>query len=242
MYTHLYSLPSAVETPEDELDAPVPPIEAVLFDFANTLFRMVPTDVFLQRVWQRAGRDIAQLDIESVLREVQSAGELPHVQAAQVGRDLTVERHWEATRAWFREVPQLADNFDLVYEGILSQENWFAYTDTAPVLRELARRGIPVGVVSNIVWDVRREIEAAGVGDTVRAYALSYQMNCEKPDPRIFLKACADLGADPRRTLMVGDNPVQDGGAVTCGLRALILPSEPRTGDRGLDSVLRLLG
>ena len=242
MYTHLYSLPTAVETPEDELDAPVPPIEAVLFDFANTLFRMVPTDVFLRRVWQNAGRDIAQLDIDSVLREVQTAGQLPHVQAAQVGRDLTVELHWEATRVWFREVPQLADIFDLVYEAILAQENWFAYTDTAPVLRELARRGIPVGVVSNIVWDVRREIEAAGVGDAVGAYALSYQMNCEKPDPRIFLKACADLGADPRRTLMVGDNPVQDGGAVTCGLRALILPSEPRAGDRGLDSVLRLLG
>ena len=50
MHTHLYSLPSAVETPDDELDAPVPPIEAVLFDFANTLFRMVPTDVFLRRV------------------------------------------------------------------------------------------------------------------------------------------------------------------------------------------------
>jgi hypothetical protein len=115
MHTHLYSLPSAVETPEDELDAPVPPIEAVLFDFANTLFRMVPTDVFLQRVWQNAGRDIAQLDIESVLREVQAAGQLPHVQAAQVGRDLTVELHWEATRVWFREVPQLADIFDLVY-------------------------------------------------------------------------------------------------------------------------------
>ncbi|HEU5429377.1 MAG TPA: HAD family hydrolase [Actinocrinis sp.] len=241
MYTHLYSLPTAVETPEDELDAPVPPIEAVLFDFANTLFRMVPTDVFLRRVWQRAGRDIARLDIESVLREVQTAARLPHVQAAQVGRDLTVELHWEATRVWFREVPQLADIFDLVYEAILAQENWFAYTDTAPVLRELAQRGLPVGVVSNIVWDVRREIEAAGVGDAVRAYALSYQMNCEKPDPRIFLKACADLGADPRRTLMVGDNPAQDGGAVACGLRALILPSEPRAGDRGLHSVLRLL-
>jgi len=242
MHTHLYSLPSAVETPPEELDAPVPPIEAVLFDFANTLFRMVPTDVFLRRVWQAAGRDVAQLDIESVLREVQAAALLPHVQAAQVGRDLTVERHWEATRVWFGEVPQLAEIFEVAYEAILAQENWFAYTDTAPVLRELARRGVPVGVVSNIVWDVRREVDAAGAGDAVAAYALSYQMNCEKPDPRIFLKACADLGADPRRTLMVGDNPAQDGGAVTCGLRALILPSEPRSAERGLSSVLRLLG
>ena len=242
MYTHLYSLPSAVETPDDELDAPVPPIEAVLFDFANTLFRMVPTDVFLQRVWQAAGRDVAGLDVESLVREVRAAAQLPHVQAAQLGRDLDVERHREATLIWFGEVPQLAGIVDLAYEAVLAQENWFAYTDTMPVLRELERRGIPVGVVSNIVWDVRRDVEAAGAGDAVRAYALSYQMGCEKPEPRIFLKACADLGADPRRTLMVGDNPAQDGGAVACGLRALILPSEPRTGERGLGSVLRLLG
>jgi HAD superfamily hydrolase (TIGR01549 family) len=241
MYTHLYSLPSAVETPDDELDAPVPPIEAVLFDFANTLFRMVPTDVFLRRVWQAAGRDVAELDVESLVREVRAAGQLPHVLAAQVGRDLDVERHREATRIWFGEVPQLSGIVDLAYEAVLAQENWFPYTDTVAVLRELERRGIPVGLVSNIVWDVRRDLEAAGVGDAVGAYALSYQLNCEKPDPRLFLKACADIGADPRRTVMVGDNPTQDGGAVACGLRALILPSEPRTGDRGLESVLRLL-
>lgn len=242
MRTHLYSLPAAVETPDDELDAPVPPIEAVLFDFANTLFRMVPTDVYLRRVWQAAGRDDGDLDVESVVREVREAAHLPHVRAAQEGRDLSLERHREATRIWFDEVPQLAGIFEPAYEAILAVENWFAYTDTVPVLRELARRGVPVGVVSNIVWDVRRDVEAAGAGDAVGAYALSYQMGCEKPEPRIFLKACADLGADPRRTLMVGDNPAQDGGAVACGLRALILPSEPRTGERGLSGVLRLLG
>lgn len=242
MHSHLYSLPTAVETPDDELDAPVPPIEAVLFDFANTLFRMVPTDVFLRRVWQAAGRDAEELDAEAVARELRAASDLPYVVAAQVGRDLDLRRHRESARVWYTQVPQLAGIFDLVYEAVFAPENWFAYTDTVPVLRELARRGVPVGVVSNIVWDVRRDLDAAGVGGAIGAYALSYQLGCEKPEPRIFLKACADLGVDPRRTLMVGDNPAQDGGAVACGLRALILPSEPRTGERGLGSVLRLLG
>lgn len=242
MHTHLYSLPSAVETPDDELDAPVPPIEAVLFDFANTLFRMVPTDVFLRRVWAKAGRDATELDVAAVVGELRAASALPHVQAAQVGRDCSVERHLHATRVWFDEVPQLAELFDQAYGAVCAQESWFPYTDTVPVLRELSRRGVPVGVVSNIVWDVRRDLEAAGAGEAVAAYALSYQLGYEKPEPRIFLKACADLGVDPRRTLMVGDNPVQDGGAVACGLRALILPAEPRTGDRGLGSVLSLVG
>ena len=242
MRTHLFSLPTAVDVPDHELDGPVPPIEAVLFDFANTLFRMVPTDVFLQRVWRAAGRDITGLDVESVAREVRAAAALPHVAAAQEGRDSSAERHREATRVWFAEVPALAGVFEIAYDAVCAQENWFPYDDTAPVLRELAARGVPVGVVSDICWDVRRDVEAAGVGDAVGAYALSYQLGYEKPDPRMFLKTCADLGADPRRTLMVGDNPTRDGGAAACGLRVLILPSEPRTGERGLRSVLRLLG
>ena len=60
MLTHLYSLPTELDTPDEALAGPVPPIQAVLFDFANTLFRMVPTDVLLQRVWLAAGRDPAE--------------------------------------------------------------------------------------------------------------------------------------------------------------------------------------
>jgi HAD superfamily hydrolase (TIGR01509 family) len=241
MHTHLYSLPAAVETPPEELDAPVPPIEAVLFDFANTLFRMVPLDVFLGRVWLAAGRDVADLDVGAVTWGLRAAAKLPRVRAAQEGRDASLDLHRKATRLWFEQVPQLAGVFELAYEAILAQENWHAYDDTAPVLSELAARGVPLGVVSDIVWDVRRDLESVGLGDAVGAYALSYQLGYEKPDPRMFLKTCADLGVDPRRTLMVGDNPARDGGAVACGLRALILPSEPRTGERGLRSVLRLL-
>jgi HAD superfamily hydrolase (TIGR01509 family) len=242
MRTHLYSLPTAYDTTDEELTSSVPQLEAVLFDFANTLFRMVPTDVFLERVWRDAGRDPADLDAAAIARAVREAGELPHVRAAQEHRDTSLERHREASRLWFSEVPQLADIFDVVYAAILAPENWFPYEDTAPVLRELAARGIPVGVVSDIVWDLRENFAAAGLADEVGAYTLSFQVGYEKPDPRMFLKTCAELGADPRRTLMVGDNAPRDGGAVACGLRTLLLPSEPKVGERGLRAVLRLLG
>jgi HAD superfamily hydrolase (TIGR01509 family) len=240
--SHIFSLPAAFPTPDADLFAPPPPIEAVLFDFASTLFRMVPTDRFLERVWRAAGRDPAGLDPAAVAREVRAAGRLPHVAAAQQARDVSSAAHRAATEVWFREVPALAGLFDVAYAEILNPESWFPYDDTAPVLRELAARSVPVGIVSDIAWDVRRDLAAHGLAETVQAYALSFELGCEKPDPRMFAGACADLGVDPRRTLMVGDNPPKDGGAVAAGLRVFLLPSEPKMGVRGLASVLDLVG
>ncbi|MBR7836494.1 HAD-IA family hydrolase [Actinospica durhamensis] len=242
MSAHLYSLPTAFPTADEDLAAPVPPIEAVLFDFANTLFRMLPTEQFLTRIWERAGREPGSIDAVEVAAQVRAAAGLAHVVEAQFERDTSPQRHRDATLAWFREVPALAGVEELAYEQVLLAETWYPYPDTAPVLRELAARGIPVGVVSDIPFDLRPIFAGHGLGEHVAAYALSYELGLEKPDPRMFLKACADLGADPRRTLMVGDNAPRDGGAVSANLRAYLLPSEPRTGERGLDAVLRLVG
>ena len=242
MSEHLYSLPTAVPTSEADLYAPVPPIEAVLFDFANTLFRMPPTGQYLARIWELAGRDPGSLDAAAVAEQVHVARDLPHVLAVQAGRDSSVERHREATLAWFAEVPAFAGIEDLAHQAVSDPASWYPYTDTEPVLRALAERGIPVGIVSDIPFDLRKNFASAGLGELVGAYALSYELGCEKPDPRMFLTACAALGADPRRTLMVGDNAARDGGAVACNLRVLLLPSEPRDGERGLDAVLKLLG
>jgi HAD superfamily hydrolase (TIGR01549 family) len=239
---HLYSLPTAVPTSPADLAGPVPPIEAVLFDFANTLFRSPPTEEFLGRIWARAGRDPETLDAAAVAEQVHAAATLPHVAAAQHLRDTSAERHRAATELWLAEVPAFQGIEALAYQAILDVENWYPYDDTKPVLRALAERGVPVGIVSDIPFDLRVNFAAHGLAEYVGAYALSYELGVEKPDPKMFLKACADLGADPRRTLMVGDNAPRDGGAVACNLRVLLLPAEPKTGERGLDAVLRLVG
>jgi FMN phosphatase YigB (HAD superfamily) len=95
--------------------------------------------------------------------------------------------------------------------------------------------------VSDFAWDLRIHVAHRGLTDLIDGCVISYEIGREKPDLHLFLKACADLGADPRATLMVGDNPVRDGGAIACGLRAYIFPAEQRTGDRGLAEVLRLV-
>jgi putative hydrolase of the HAD superfamily len=70
---------------------------------------------------------------------------------------------------------------------------------------------------------------------------MSFEHGVCKPAATVFRTACDQLGVDPERTLMVGDNPLTDSGAVTAGLYAFLLPPPPKTGPRGLGHVLGLL-
>jgi HAD superfamily hydrolase (TIGR01509 family) len=235
----LFDLTAAYEPTDDERAAPVPRIEAVLWDFSNTLFHMIGVDDWLARVAADTGRRLD--DPAAVLAELDAAAADPEVVAAQEGRDIDPATHRAAMDAWFSRVGFLAGIEDAAYARVVADDSWVPYADTAPVLRALADRGVPVGVVSDIAWDIRRHARAAGLDDLVATWVLSCEEGREKPAPELFRTACARLGADPRRTLMVGDNPARDGGAVAAGLRAYVLASEQRPGERGLADVLALV-
>lgn len=237
--TALFDLASAYEPSVDERRGPVPAVRAVLFDFSNTLFQMIDVRTWLTRVAVTTGRG---LDVDSALAEVASAGAQPDVIEAQRGRDLSDRAHREAMRAWFSQVPALAGIEDAAVDVLRAPDSWVPYPDAAEVLSELAARGVPVGVVSDIGWDIRAHAAHAGIAELIGSWTLSCELGTEKPDPALFRAACASLGADPRATLMVGDTPARDGGAVAVGCRAFLLPTEHRLGERGLRAVLDLVG
>nr|WP_277606011.1 HAD family hydrolase [Glycomyces sp. L485] len=214
---------------------PLPPIKAVLFDFSNTLFHMIDLTTWLRRVAAATGRDGGLDQAAAQLSETYS---VPEVAAAQVGRDLSAERHWRAMREWWSRVEFLRGIEEPAYDVLRAPDTWVPYADTGPVLRELRDAGIRIGIVSDLAWDLDVHLEHFGLGGLVEDAVLSYRLGREKPDPELFRTACERLGVDPRAALMVGDNPARDGGAVACGLRAYILPSEPRIGERGLSHVL----
>ncbi|MGW1894059.1 HAD family hydrolase [Streptomyces sp. NPDC002004] len=240
----LFETPSAYRPSDAEMAAPVPPLQAVLFDFSNTLFQMISLETWLRRVGRASGRLTlleehgAEAEISHQLR---TAFRLPSVVALQQGRDLSPERHRQAMRGWWQRVDFLRGAEETAYQELTAPDAWTPYTDTEPTLRALRARGLRVAIVSDFAWDLRTHLVHHGVDTLIDSCVISYEQGREKPDPHLFFKACADLGTEPRATLMVGDNPVRDGGAAACGLRTYILPAENRTGERGLADILRLL-
>ena len=70
---------------------------------------------------------------------------------------------------------------------------------------------------------------------------MSFEHGVCKPALDLFRTACDRLRVEPERTLMVGDNPLTDSGAVSAGMYVLLLPRPAKSGPRGLGHVLSLV-
>ena len=120
------------------------------------------------------------------------------------------------------------------------------YDDALPVLAELRRRGLLLGLVSNTGRDLDEFIRHHGLD--VDAALASREHGKTKPDPTIFRAVLDRLGVEPREAAMVGDSLEDDvAGARALGMRAFLLDREgryPEIRDRltGLRALLPALG
>ncbi|MEU6841230.1 HAD-IA family hydrolase [Streptomyces sp. NPDC046716] len=204
-------------------------IKAVLFDFSGTLFRIEST-----ASWLRAALDTTQLtlpeaEFDRAVAGLDAVGALPggstqhidfpaHLAGLMAVRDVDAQRHRAAYTGLAREVPLPDDRlYDALYERHMAPEAWLPYPDALDVLTALRGRGVPVGVVSNIGWDLRPVFVEHGLDPYIGTYVMSYRHGVQKPDARLFAAACADLGVAPADTLMVGDDRRSDAGAADIG-------------------------
>jgi putative hydrolase of the HAD superfamily len=218
--------------------------EAVLFDAGDTLIRLSGSgEKLVHRAASALG--VEPLDPEEVaevwrrvLDRSATAEELAK------GRDLSNERHREVWIALYDEAgcERLAPGLsEQLYRLTVSAESWEAFPDTLPTLKALREKGLPVGVVSDTGFDLRPAMDLLGLSPFVNTVVMSYQYGVCKPAATVFLTACDQLQVDPERTLMVGDNPLTDSGAVAAGLYVFLLPRPARTGPRGLGHILSLI-
>jgi FMN phosphatase YigB (HAD superfamily) len=89
---------------------------------------------------------------------------------------------------------------------------------TVEALDRLRRAGLELACVTN--WDIGigEQLERAGLGHYLSAIVSSAETGAEKPDPRVFAEALARLGVEPGRAIHIGDDEVDQAGALASGL------------------------
>lgn len=222
------------------------PLAAVLFDFHGTIAQVEDPIDWVLAAATSCGLTLERATATALADRLVTAGRAggprpgripPHLAEVFAHRDLSSESHRAAYVGLAATVRE--DLAEALYERLLVPAGWRAFADTLPTLEALWEAAIPVGVVSNIGFDIRPICDALGFARYVSCWALSYEVGCCKPDPTIFRYACQRLGVDPEDTLMVGDTPA-DAAAVDAGCSVLVVPSGPPGSVNGLAGALSL--
>lgn len=216
-----------------------PPLRAVLFDWGDTLFHAPHAPEVIVSFARSSGVDVPEARARELWDEIWLAGKTPEEIAK--GRDLSMEAHRRIWVDLFGQLDRVVPGLSLaLYERVMDPQSWVPFSDTRATLEAVRRRGLKVGVVSNVPADLRPVFAKHGLAALVDSYTHSFEVGAEKPDPAVFLAAARSLGVKPSETLMVGDHEV-DRGAERAGMRVFILPTEFDGDVRGLDRVLALL-
>jgi putative hydrolase of the HAD superfamily len=215
-------------------------LRAVLFDLGHTLvYRRGEFEAIVEEA-AALGVDVGLATAEELWNRVQREARTPEAMAK--GRDLSDEAHRREWLALYAPAEELVAGLaKRLYERERDPDSWLLYPDVVPVLDELAARGVPLGIVSDTGWDYSEVLTRARLRDRFGSVVMSFEHGLVKPDGRLFAAACAELGVPPHETLMVGDNHVPDGGAVTAGLTVLLLPPVAAGAERGLRLVVALV-
>lgn len=103
------------------------------------------------------------------------------------------------------------------------------FDDVIPALDALHDRGIALAVVSNWDCSLPDVLESLGIHDRFQAIVVSAIERVAKPDPALFRRALAAVGARADEAVHCGDLPDVDGaGAATAGVEAVIIDRDGR--------------
>jgi HAD superfamily hydrolase (TIGR01509 family) len=184
-------------------------LEAVLFDWGNTLVRLEwDDDLVLAGHRAALGRD--DPDFTARWRALLLGGEHGYRPYAELLTELGVENS-----------ERFIDREHEVWRPM-----YLVLESAHRLIEALRERGLKTGIVANAWPDPgrvpRADAEALGLGVLLDELVFSQEVGVRKPAPEIFAHACRELAVDPAAALFVGDDLVNDvQGAAAAGMRTV---------------------
>ena len=189
-------------------------IQGVIFDLGHTLMYLDGTwpQIFeqgardLKAFLEEQGLDIPGAEFAQTLLAGRAEG---FAQARQTMREVTAEASMRWTFARFgmpHPGPTLVQGaIDAFFAD--EKERWLAYAEAPRVLRELAGRGLRMGMFSNATHDplIQCLVDRLGFRPWLDPALSSAGTGIRKPDPAAFAPILAAWDLAPEWVVMVGD-------------------------------------
>jgi len=207
---------------------------AVLLDALGTILELEPPGPHLVRELERRGTLISEDEARAAMLAEMAYYRAEHHRAD--GPDALARLRRECARVVLAHLGAVAaaTAVEDVEAALLAAVRFAAYPDVAPALAELRADGVKIVVVSN--WDVSLHLVLGqtGLAGLVDGAISSAEAGAAKPDPAIFARALALVGASAEEAVMAGDSVETDiAGARAAGIAAVLVARA--TGD-GLGS------
>jgi len=216
-------------------------IEAVIFDWGGTLTVDEASLADCRERWLPAARHLAPTRVDEGADELFTIERLWWDRGIASGRSFTLRD----------VVGEAAGAMGIVDEQLIAsaeQAHLDAWAEAvihdpeaAVVLRELDRRGLRIGLLSNTHWP-RHFHEDLLARDELTSLIHSRHYSCDlenlKPHGGAFRAALAGVGvSDPARAVFVGDRPIDDiSGAKALGMRTVWRPNPHVPAEPGIDA------
>ncbi len=199
-------------------------VTAVFFDVDFTLIYPGPTfqGIGYQQFCERHGISVDPARFDAAVRAASSI--LDEAQEHVYNHEIFVRYTGRIIREMGGTGPAVGTCAREIYDEWAENQHFFLYDDVAPVLRELASRGLKIGLISNSHRPLTAFQEHFELDGLITVAVSSSEHGYMKPHPSIFTAAMTLAGVEASESMMVGDSLSHDiDGARRVGMRGVLV-------------------
>lgn len=214
-------------------------IKAVFFDWFNTLAYCEPPR---EQLWGEVCRELGyDINRKTILRGIFAADYLLASPLKSDDKEGQQEKFLNYPRMIFQEAGINADNtlimraMEIMYK-LYKGFSYCLFDDVAPVLQDISKRGIAVGVISNADNEMMKVYDEIGLTPLLDIIVTSEDAGVSKPESGIFNLALEKAGVTAAEAVHVGDQYEMDTvGALGAGMKAVLIDRYDIYGDNGFE-------